>query len=186
MSDRSAFNQDQPSVHYNGIKNSNWFSASGDWPPPASRVSQQPSYQASQQPPFQASQPQFVRVLQPASTLADSQPPLPSQYPSATTTTNPTGPQHQFPSSGPSFAPSGSRALIDPTLLPLPVDDEDEDTYQSDPATTARSRGLKPALKVGGARQKGKKLMRHPPSSSAAGPKVPPTSTKRMLARSSI
>lgn len=43
--------------------------------------------------------------------------------------------------------------LIDPRLFPLPQDD-DRDLFE--PAVIAQSRGLKPAAKVGGARQKGK------------------------------
>ncbi|KAJ7123487.1 hypothetical protein C8R44DRAFT_783884 [Mycena epipterygia] len=61
---------------------------------------------------------------------------------------------YKFP---PSSAPYPSSHipdhLIDPRLLPLP---EDDDRDLLDPAVIAHSRGLKPALKVGGKRQKAK------------------------------
>jgi hypothetical protein len=58
--------------------------------------------------------------------------------------------------------------VIDPRLLPSRRDDDDDDDVLSDPATIAKSRGLKPATKVGGVRQvdKGKKRARTPVSDS--------------------
>ncbi|KAJ7091997.1 hypothetical protein B0H15DRAFT_777771, partial [Mycena belliarum] len=48
---------------------------------------------------------------------------------------------------------------IDPRLIPLP---EDDDLDLSDPAAVAKSRGLKPAAKIAGARHKGKKRQHSP------------------------
>lgn len=53
-----------------------------------------------------------------------------------------------------SHAPTTTPFPIDPALLSLPNDEDDDDLI--DPAAIAKSIGLKPALKVGGARQKGK------------------------------
>ncbi|KAJ7349864.1 hypothetical protein DFH08DRAFT_958811 [Mycena albidolilacea] len=63
-------------------------------------------------------------------------------------------------------------ALIDPALLPQPLDED-----HPDPATIARSRGLKPATKVGGARQKdkGKKRARSSDSEVDSDTAPPPT-----------
>ncbi|KAJ7312827.1 hypothetical protein DFH08DRAFT_821672 [Mycena albidolilacea] len=63
-------------------------------------------------------------------------------------------------------------ALIDPALLPQPLDED-----RPDPATIARSHGLKPATKVGGARQKdkGKKHARSSDSEVDSDTAPPPT-----------
>lgn len=72
------------------------------------------------------------------------------------------------------FPPVPSTPVIDPQLLPPgPVDEDDLDL--TDPATIARSKGLKPAAKVGGVRQveKSKKRARsvdHGDSDSDAAP----------------
>ncbi|KAJ7359667.1 hypothetical protein DFH08DRAFT_652097, partial [Mycena albidolilacea] len=63
-------------------------------------------------------------------------------------------------------------ALINPALFPQPLDED-----RPDPATIARSRGLKPATKVGGARQKdkGKKRARSSDSEVDSDAAPPPT-----------
>ncbi|KAJ7184569.1 hypothetical protein C8R46DRAFT_1064468, partial [Mycena filopes] len=81
----------------------------------------------------------------------------------------PQGPQFHPASQGPFYffppVPSTSAPVIDPRLMPLPNDDDDD---LSEPAAIAKSRGLKSAAKVGGVRQvdKGKKRARSPDSDS--------------------
>ncbi|KAJ6563294.1 hypothetical protein DFH09DRAFT_1082355 [Mycena vulgaris] len=68
---------------------------------------------------------------------------------------------------GPSLAPN---RCIDPRLLPLPIDD---DRDLSDPSTIAKARGLKPAHKVAGSRQKDKGKKRQYSSDEAEDSDAP-------------